>query len=115
MVTLGASIVNKGVYMNCNKGDLAVVVSSAWESNIGLFVEVTGPWSPGQGGVDEMLDKGHLWHCKAKGDIRYESVFGRVVYLREGPIPDHSLRPIRPGRKVSDKSVITEIDLPQFA
>lgn len=101
--------------MNCNKGDLAVVVSSVSETNIGLFVEVVRAWAPGQGGVDEMLDSGHLWHCKAKGNIRYESVFGQVVHLSEGPIPDHSLRPIRPGQNERDRNVNSEIDAPQFA
>lgn len=101
--------------MNCNKGDLAIVVSSTSESNIGLFVEVIRPWEPGQGGVDEILDSGHLWHCKAKGDIRYKSISGQVVHLSEGPIPDRCLRPIRPGRSVGDKRVIREIDAPQFA
>lgn len=115
MVTLGACIVNKGVAMNCNKGDLAVVVSSRSELNIGLFVEVVQLWQPGDGGVDDMLDSGVLWHCKAKGEIRYESLSGQVVLLSEGPIPDHSLRPIRPGQSASDKRVIREIDAPQFA
>lgn len=101
--------------MNCNKGDLAVVVSSVSKRNIGLFVEVIQAWEPGHGGVDEMLDTGHLWHCKAKGSIRYESVFGQVVHLSEGPIPDHSLRPIRPGRKAGDKNVNCEIECHQFA
>lgn len=101
--------------MNCEKGDLAVVVSSRSEENIGLFVEVIQLWKPGDGGVDEMLDSGVLWHCKAKGLIRYESVFGGVVQLEEGPIPDHSLRPIRPRQSGDDKRVIREIDAPQFA
>jgi hypothetical protein len=101
--------------MNCNKGDLAVVVSSAFEENIGLFVEVLGPWLPGQCGIDSMFDDGHLWRCKAKGEIRYTSVLGEVVCLSEGPIPDRCLRPIRPGQKASDKKVIREIDKPQFA
>lgn len=101
--------------MNCNKGDLAVVVSSVWESNIGLFVEVIGPWSPGQCGVHDLLESGPIWHCKAKGKIRYESVFGRTVYMDEGPIPDHLLRPIRPRQTECDKNVIHEIDSPQFA
>lgn len=101
--------------MNCNKGDLAVVVSSVWETNIGLFVEVIGPWSPGQCGVDDLLDSGPIWHCKAKGKIRYESVFGHAVYMDEGPIPDHSLRPIRPGRAKRDECVKNETPDHQLA
>lgn len=101
--------------MNCNKGDLAVVVKSASEENIGLFVEVVGAWEPGQGGVDQVLDPGHLWLCKAKGNIRYVSVCGREALLSEGPIPDGCLRPIRPGQTGCDENVIREIDMPQFA
>jgi hypothetical protein len=101
--------------MNCNKGDLAVVVSSAREGNIGLFVEVVQLWRPGDCGIDDMLDAGVLWLCKAKGQIRYESLAGDVVFLDEGPIPDHSLRPIRPGQIGCGKKVIRGIDEPQFA
>lgn len=101
--------------MNCNKGDLAVVVKSASEENIGLFVEVVGAWEPGQGGVDQVLDLGHLWLCKAKGNIRYLSVHGREALLSEGPIPDGCLRPIRPGRTGDSKKSVREIDAPQFA
>jgi hypothetical protein len=101
--------------MNCTKGDLAVVVSSRSELNIGLFVEVVRLWRPGDCGIDDVLDAGVLWLCKAKGQIRYESLAGEVVFLEEGPIPDHSLRPIRPGQSESDKEVIREIDEPQFA
>ena len=101
--------------MNCNKGDLAVVVSSRHELNIGLFVQVVRLWEPGDGGVDEMLDEGVLWHCKAKGQIRYEALSGEVVLLDEGPIPDHSLRPIRPRQTECEKSVVSEIQNPQFA
>jgi hypothetical protein len=101
--------------MNCNKGDLAVVVSSRHELNIGLFVQVVRLWEPGDGGVDEMLDEGVLWHCKAKGQIRYEALSGEVVLLDEGPIPDHSLRPIRPGRGKSERDVATVTKISQLA
>ena len=91
------------------------MVSSAFEENVGLFVDVLGPWLPGQCGIDGMFDDGHLWRCKAKGEIRYTSVCGELVYLSEGPIPDRCLRPIRPGQKGDGKKVIREIDMPQFA
>ena len=101
--------------MNCNKGDLAVVVSSQSELNIGLFVQVVRLWRPGDGGVDEMMDEGVLWHCKAKGRIRYEALSGEVVFLDEGPIPDHSLRPIRPGRGKRERDVATVRKISQLA
>lgn len=93
--------------MNCKPGDLAVIVASHIESNLGVFVDVIG--APG-GGIVLTGDEGRAWHCRARGAITYESVFGDRIVTQEGPIPDACLRPIR-GRENPEKSTKSRDDL----
>ena len=78
--------------MNCKSGDLAVIVESEVEDNIGLFVDVIEPYC----GPVELLESGAVWRCKAKGVIGYRNLRGERFDLADGPIPDRALRPIRP-------------------
>lgn len=77
--------------MNCKSGDLALVVASANEENIGLFVEVVEPYC----GPIMLTENGRIWLCKAKGVIAYTNLFGGRFSVQEGPIPDWALRPLR--------------------
>lgn len=93
--------------MNCKPGDLAVIVTSHIESNLGIFVDVIG--LP-EHGIQLRPSEGHAWHCKARGAITYISVLGERLVTQEGPIPDACLRPIR-GRENPEKSTESRDDL----
>lgn len=93
--------------MNCKPGDLALIVSSVTEENLGVFVDVIG--LP-DGNIAMPQELGQVWHCKVRGTIAYTSVTGKRIVTSEGPIPDRCLRPIR-GMGARDKSASTRDDL----
>ena len=93
--------------MNCNPGDMALIVSSRFEQNVGVIVDVVGAQ---QGKIVMPQEAGHVWHCRARGLVAYETVFGERIVTSEGPIPDYCLRPIR-GTRTRDESVHTRDDL----
>ena len=90
--------------MNCRPGDMAVIVRSSRQENIGAFVEVLRP-SRGNGlaAGTVLVECGTLW-------TRTDDVFTWVVRAtgrklvasngaflsEERPYADRSLRPIRP-------------------
>lgn len=81
--------------MNVKPGDLAVIIEcNDAPENVGLFVEVIAADSPESRFT--LLVKDQIWICRAKGHIRYTDIFGQAILMREGPIPDFALRPIRP-------------------
>lgn len=92
--------------MQCKEGDLAVIVRSANNENIGLFVDVVAAWSPRPGDQITFIPDVDLWLCRAKGTLTYTSIDGRTLKVKEGPIPDAVLRPIRPHNQVP---VLTEV------
>ena len=92
--------------MRCQPGDFAVVVRSVNPENVGLFVDVIGPWSPKEGEGISFLQAEGMWLCRAKGLLKYTSIDGRTVRLHEGPVPDSVLRPIRPHNQVP---VLTDV------
>lgn len=80
--------------MNCQPNDLAVTVNTVYPQNNGVIVKVirrhinTEDWNYGDVPA---------WWCEATQPMTW--IFersGRVVRALEGPIPDRSLRPIRP-------------------
>lgn len=80
--------------MNCKPGDLAVVVTAGDGGNIGLFVTVLENARADH--EVQLTEPGQVWHCEAKGKIKYVDIFGRIGLFADGPIPDECLRPIRP-------------------
>lgn len=90
--------------MNCKPGDMALIVSSVTEENLGVFVDVIG--LP-DGEIQLAYELGHLWHCKARGTITYTTVHGERIVTREGPIPDNCLRPIRGMGTPKQSDVVT--------
>lgn len=98
--------------MHCQQGDLAVVVGSALEQNVGLFVDIIGPWTPGMDGVQFVSEPqpNAIWMCRARGKIAYVNIEGCTLLLSEGPIPDRCLRPIRPGQQARDSYRVKEIE-----
>lgn len=93
--------------MNCKPGDLALIVSSRFEQNVGVIVDVIGV---AHGKIVMPQEPGQIWHCRARGAITYETVFAERIVTSEGPIPDACLRPIR-GRGNPEKSTNTRDDL----
>lgn len=93
--------------MNCKPGDIALVVSSRFEQNIGVLVDVIGP---ADGKIVLSQEVGQIWHCRARGAVTYQSVFGDRLVTQEGPIPDACLRPIR-GRGNPEESTESRDDL----
>lgn len=81
--------------MNCKPGDLAVVLYSDIPENVGLFVDVIEADDPNKHGI-ALLHDGQVWICRARGVIKYRNIFGEACQLKEGPIPDEVLKPIRP-------------------
>lgn len=79
----------------CQPGDLAIVIKSVLEENIGLFVCVERGPTP-QEVADAPPNLGILWHCTSKSDLRWISGRGKVRIAKEGIIPDDCLQPIRP-------------------
>lgn len=80
--------------MNCRPGDLAISINTCWPENLGLIVRVLRPhinsvaWDYGDTPA---------WRCVCEQPITWHfSKSGRVVRDFYGPIPDASLRPIRP-------------------
>lgn len=96
--------------MNCKPGDLAIVIASDIPENIGLFVDVIEADDPDKHrfGI-ALLNVGQVWQCRARGQITYRDLFGRMAVATEGPIPDSALRPIRPPEQ--DTNVNTEKEL----
>lgn len=80
--------------MNSRPGDLAICINTRWPKNIGLIVSVvrqhinTPEWNFGDTPA---------WWCVCEQPMTWRFLAsGRVVKAHEGPIPDASLRPIRP-------------------
>ena len=90
--------------MNCRPGDLAISINTRWPENIGLIVRVvrqhinTSEWNYGETPA---------WWCICEQPMTWRFLAsGRVVQAHEGPIPDASLRPIRPdaGQREQDRA-----------
>lgn len=93
--------------MNCRPGDLAVSINTRWPENLGLIVRVVRPHinSPAWNYGDTPA-----WWCVCEQPMTWHfSKSGRVVRDFAGPIPDASLRPIRPdaGRCQTDTATAT--------
>lgn len=75
--------------MNCKPGDLAIVVNSQFEENLGVLVEVTGP--------PEHFIHTTDWHVRSAGlrPIVGTNQFGRMEACTEADVADVCLRPIR--------------------
>jgi hypothetical protein len=97
--------------MNCRPGDMAVIVECRdAPENIGLFVEVIAADSPENSPLT-LLVNDQIWICRAKGLIRYSNILGQTIFLREGPIPDFALRPIRPPAPETDVNTTNEFEV----
>jgi hypothetical protein len=82
--------------MNCKPGDLAFIVDSQFPENLGRVVEVISAYG-------DFRDEGFCWNVIAKTAMKGEGeIDGRIMYLREGFIPDVCLRPIS-GAPVNDE------------
>jgi hypothetical protein len=78
--------------MNCQPGDLAIVVEAYNPSNIGSIVRVLRS-HPNQSVI--AIEPGdHIWSMQATHPQAYE-IKGKLVYRSSGPVPDSYLRPIR--------------------
>ena len=80
--------------MNCRPGDLAISINTRWPENIGLIVRVVRQHinSP-----EWYYGETPAWWCVCEQPMTWRFIAsGRVVKAHEGPIPDASLRPIRP-------------------
>lgn len=76
-------------------GDIAVIVCSVNEENVGLFVDVLDVYQPREG--DPTFSwSGPTWLCRARGQLKYRSTSGKLMVIKTGPVPDAVLRPIRP-------------------
>jgi hypothetical protein len=74
--------------MNCKQGDLAYIVDSQFPENLGRVVDVLS-------GYGVFRDEGFCWNVRAKTALKGEGeIDGRIMYLRDGFIPDSCLRPI---------------------
>jgi hypothetical protein len=80
--------------MNCRPGDLAISINTDWPENLGLIVRVvrrhinSREWNYGDRPA---------WWCVCEQPMTWHFLIsGRVVSAHEGPVPDESLRPIRP-------------------
>lgn len=96
--------------MNCEPGDLAVVLYSDIPENVGLFVDVIEADDPNKHGIG-LLHDGHVWSCRARGVITYRNIFGQLAILKEGPIPDEVLKPIRPEPIGADTTTQKELEV----
>lgn len=74
----------------CRPGDLAVVVQAQNTANIGLIVQVRGPY----GQATEFAVGGVVWDCVCAQPMTWVRS-GRATKARSGPIPDSLLQPIR--------------------
>ena len=78
--------------LNCQVGDLAIIVEAINPENIGAIVRVIAA-HPDQSELwKEPVD--FLWTCTSNKPIAYESE-GKIFYRTIGPSPDSRLRPIR--------------------
>ena len=93
----------------CKPGDLAVVLYSDIPENVGLFVDVIEADDPNKHGI-ALLHDGQVWICRARGAITYRNIFGEVCILKEGPIPDEVLKPIRPDPIGADTETEKELE-----
>lgn len=80
--------------MNCRPGDLAISINTRWPENIELIVRVvrqhinTPEWNYGETPA---------WWCLCEHPMTWHfSQTNRIVKAHEGPVPDASLRLIRP-------------------
>lgn len=94
--------------MNCQPGDLAVIVCSVNAENLGLFVDVVGPYVPREGDPVFILVES-MWLCRARGRLKYRSISGELMEIKSGPVPDAVLRPIRPPNMEVDRNVKLEL------
>lgn len=80
--------------MNCQPGDLAVVISASNKYNIGRVVTVIRPFD-GTGGLCPDTT-GACWLVRCSTPLKWVAVDSGKVYRRkEGPAPDACLQPIR--------------------
>lgn len=78
--------------MNCQPGDLAVVVEAYNPNNIGLILRVLHS-HPNQKAL--LIEPGdHIWTAQSHQPQTYD-VEGALVYRTVGPVPDSYLQPIR--------------------
>lgn len=83
--------------LNCKPNDIAISVSTELPENNGILVRVvrrhinTLEWDYGDTPA---------WWCSSDQLLTWKfRSTGRVLKGHEGPIPDQSLRPIRPGEQ----------------
>ena len=94
--------------LNCNVGDLAVIVDAYNPENIGTFVRVINPHH-NQGAIAKHEDD-LLWLVKGSKSLIYDRN-GKKVKRRKGAAPDSVLRPIRglyEGKDIADGVFIKE-------
>lgn len=92
--------------MNCKPGDLAIVIRSSTPENVGKIVHVRGIFQQGQNGILSN-DSGTIWWCVSEGSplALRDALRFCPARVTECPIPDHCLRPLRPGEDVDDNDV----------
>lgn len=87
----------------CRPGDLAVVVASELQVNLGRIVKVERPaparWQAGGDWVPVPLDWGPCWWVSSPVRMIWR-INGRTVRRRSGVVPDRVLQPIRGERPV---------------
>ncbi|MDR5801187.1 hypothetical protein [Caballeronia sp. LZ001] len=90
--------------MNCKPGDLAYIVEGPSE-NLGKVVEV-------KSGFGFYKDEGYCWNivCRSKL-VAIGEIDGKVHRVKEGFIPDKSLRPIS-GVPLDDETPVA-VNLPE--
>lgn len=96
--------------MNCRPGDLAICINTRWPENTGLIVRVVRPHinSPEWNFRDSPA-----WWCICEQPMTWRfPPTDRLVKAYEGPVPDASLRPIRPdaSQRQEDRSEVRQVD-----
>jgi hypothetical protein len=68
--------------MKCRIGDLAIVIRPRIDANLGILVEVVGPWRPDEG----------LWWVRSLSGPRLRR---DGEFMQEGSVADSALCPLR--------------------
>lgn len=86
--------------MKCKVGDLAIVVRPRIDANLGMLVEIVGPWRPAEG----------LWWVRSLSGPRWRRDGERT---QEGSVADSSLCPLRgdaqdrlEGKRVTERLLV---------
>lgn len=101
--------------MNCQPGDLAVVVRSKTVSNVGKIVHVRARYAIGDSYIVSLDSDAVIWLCHTAGSpLRWTNAVGvGETTSATGPIPDSCLRPLRPPSDLAEQ--VRQVEAPIVA